>query len=106
MPRKFGDIKPGDKIWRTDFTSWELKQEEVIKVKDDSESYIRVYLSGGSNILVHPYSLCYQPMWIWPDEGEAKKAMKENAIYRESEYIKRIDELISQYDNLLKWKKV
>ena len=44
-------------------------------------------------------------MSIWSDKGKAIEELTRQANLMEPRLIKEIDSLITQYDNLLKWRK-
>ena len=104
---RFGDLEPGDIIWRENYKDWQLDPIKVIRVEEKPEniSYIRVALSNGSNFLVFAGDWHYDLLHVWSDKREAVNYMNERATKMELQYIKEIDELISKYDNLQRWKR-
>lgn len=104
--RNFGNLKAGDIIWKTDTEKWQLIPIEVVKIESTAHtSYIRIYLSNRTNFVVWEGAVCYDTMWFWSDHKKAEEKLMEKSIEMEPYYIKKIDSLISQYDNLLKWRK-
>jgi hypothetical protein len=104
--RNFGDLRVGDIVWRSDTKEWRLIPIEVVKIETTIHaSYIRIYLSNRTNFVVFSGAFCYDPMWFWSDEEKAKEKLTEKSIEMESYYVQRIDELITQYDNLTRWRK-
>ena len=104
--RNFGDLKAGDVIWKTDTMKWQLIPIEVVKIElTENISYIKIYLSNRTNFIVLKGAVCYNAMWFWSDYKKAEEKLMEKSIEMEPYYIRKIDSLISQYDNLLKWRK-
>lgn len=105
--KMFGDLKVGDTVWRENYKDWQLEPIKVIKVEENPNnfSYVRIYLSSGSNFITLVRNYRYDLMSIWSDKEKAIEEMTRQANILEPQYIKEIDSLISQYDNLLKWRK-
>ena len=105
--KMFGDLKVGDTVWRENYKDWQLEPIKVIKVEENlvNFSYIRIYLSSGSNFVTLVRNYHYDLMNIWSDKGKAIEEMTRQANLREPRLIKEIDNLITQYDNLLEWRK-
>ena len=103
--RNFGDLEEGDIVWREDRKEWRIIPIKVIKVGEALSNHVRIYLEGGPDFLVRLDSYYYDLMYMWSDKEKMISNMKERATRLESIYINKIDELISQYDNLLRWKK-
>jgi hypothetical protein len=104
--KHFGDLKTGDIIWKTDTEKWQLIPVKVVKIEPTANiSYIRIYLSNRTNFVVWEGAVCYDAMWFWSDYKKAEEKLMEKSIEMEPYYIRKIDSLISQYDNLLKWRK-
>ena len=47
----------------------------------------------------------YDFMYLWSDKERAIDNLNDRATRMEPYYISKIDELVSQYDNLLRWKR-
>jgi hypothetical protein len=110
MKKNFGDIKVGDSVWQGDQKEWKIIQQKVIKVepvKNCVPEYLRISLSNGVIITVRPSTWGYveDNCRYWTDKEKAIESMNELANRMEQVYINKIDELVSKYDNLLKWKR-
>lgn len=101
----FGELKTGDYVWKEDLKNWQLIPIEITDVDYTGVSYVRITLSNGTNFVAFKGARNYDIMKFWSDKKLAIENMKEAANRMEYIYIKEIDDLISQYDNLLKWKR-
>lgn len=105
--KRFGDIKDGDIIWKEDRKNWQIIPIQVIKVEktEKDPDSIRLYTSHGTNFTVTRDSYRYDFMYLWSDKKRAIDDLNDRATRMEPYYISKIDELVSQYDNLLRWKR-
>lgn len=106
--KNFGDLVVGDIVWREKPNEWRLVREKVIEIEPEVDcvpEYVRISLSNGLTFSARSDSYVFVPDRIWSDKECVIQYMNERANRMEPEYIKRIDELVSKYDNLLKWKK-
>ena len=106
--KHFGDLKVvGDTVWRENYKYWQLESIKVIKVEEnpDNFSYVRIYLSSGSDFVILARNYHYDLMNIWSDKGKAIEEMIKHANLMEPQLVKEIDDLITRYDNLLEWRK-
>ena len=105
--KRFGDIKDGDIIWKEDRKNWQIIPIQVIKVEktEKDPDCVRVYIPDGTNFRVIRDSYYYDFMYLWSDKERAIDHLNDRATKMEPYYISRIDELITQYDNLLRWKR-
>ena len=105
--KRFGDIKDGDVIWKEDRKNWQIIPIQVIKVEktEKDPDSIRIYIPHGTNFTVTRDSCRYNFMYLWSDKERAIDDLNDRATRMEPYYISKIDELVSQYDNLLRWRK-
>lgn len=103
----FGDIKDGDIIWKEDRKNWQIIPIQVIKVEktEKDPDCVRVYIPDEINFRVECDTYLYDLMFLWSDKEKAIDDLNDRATRLEPYYISKIDELVSQYDNLLKWKR-
>lgn len=103
----FGDLGDGDIIWREDRENWQIIPIQVIKVEktEKDPDCVRVYIPNGTNFIVECDTYYYDFMCLWSDKERAIDDLNDHATRMEPYYISKIDELVSQYDNLLRWKK-
>ena len=106
--KSFGDLVVGDSVWQEDQKEWKLVEEKITRIKPEIDcvpEYIKVSLSNGATYSVQPnYPVIYTER-IWVNKEDAIQSINERADRMEQMYINKIDELVSKYDNLLKWKK-
>ena len=105
--KRFGDLKDGDIIWKEDRKNWQIIPIQVIKVEETEKDpdCVRVYIPDGTNFKVKRDTYLYDLMYLWSDKERAIDDLNDRATRMEPYYISKIDELVSQYDNLLRWKK-
>ena len=105
--KRFGDLEDGDIIWKEDRENWQIIPIQVIKVeKTKDPDYVRVYIPDDeTNFRVERNTYHYDLMNLWSDKERAIYDLNDRATRMEPYYISKIDELVSQYDNLLKWKR-
>ena len=105
--KRFGDLKDGDIIWKEDRKNWQIIPIQVIKVEktEKDPDSVRVYIPHGTNFMVTRDSYRYDFMYLWSDKEKAIDDLNDRTTRMEPYYISKIDELVSQYDNLLRWKK-
>ena len=105
--KRFGDLKAGDIIWKEDRKNWKIIPIQVIKVEKTEKDLdcVRVYIPHGTNFRVIRDSYCYDLMYLWSDKERAIDDLNKRATRMEPFYISKIDELVSEYDNLLRWRK-
>jgi hypothetical protein len=105
--KRFGDIKDGDIIWKEDRKNWKIIPIQVIKVKktEKDSDCVRVYIPDETNFRVERDTYHYDLMNLWSDKERAIDDLNDRATRMEPYYISKIDELVSQYDDLLRWKR-
>ena len=105
--KRFGDLEDGDIIWKEDRENWQIIPIQVIKVEkiEKDPDCVRVYMPDGTNFMVTRDTYHYRLMYLWSDKERAIDDLNDCATRMEPYYISRIDELVSQYDNLLRWKR-